>query len=147
MGWRSPRPPPGSLIHSQDSACGCTGGWTLLWQKDAEQNQPREQVHGETSTGSQAETSKNAPSSELWQHAWNTVSQGSSSEPGGPWFLVGTGQVGTLCLARIKIPDSQKERGVLYLHGSCFLLKFPAPSQRPTLQAGLCKEEVSGTQC
>ena len=40
---------------------------------------------------------------------WNIVYHGSSFEIQCPGFLIKAGHIGMLCLARIKIPDSQKE--------------------------------------
>lgn len=79
--------------------------------------QPKEKVHWSVSERNQAQASRvlsywshilDSSSNELWQ-VWNVANQWSFLEAQHPGFLLGGGREGTLCLAYIKITQSQKK--------------------------------------
>lgn len=105
----------------------------------------------------------NSSSTELWQHVWSIVYQGSSLETQCPVFM-GVGHMGILCLACPRVPDLQRKSrysstkhtgftvfavrlSYLARVGTVQKPKFPESSQRPTLQADLSKDRVSGWLC
>lgn len=90
------------------------------------------------------------PSGVGCDNTWCVVFRGSSSEPRGPGFFLGTRQVGSLYLSCLKVPGSWEERGVLSLTQSVTCLGAVGWSSSqsppsPAVQAGLCKV-VSGPQ-
>lgn len=120
------------------------GAWGEAWRK------PDSSFQESSPTGVSPDT-RNSPRSELWQYVWTVFYQGSPLKTQCPGFLLGVGHRGTLCLERIKIPDSQMLGWCsatayclhkMFRHSEPFLLKskFPDASQGPALQADLSKD-------
>lgn len=125
---------------------------------------PKEKAHG-TKSEEARPGCLNSSSTELWQHVWSIVYQGSSLETQCPVFM-GAGHMGILCLACPRVPDLQRKSrysstkhtvftnglgtvrlSYLAMVGTLQKPKFPESSQWPILLGDFSKDRVSGWLC
>lgn len=148
-------------VHQFTSTNQQAGAWGLSWLKEAQQTHKGNRCLGRRLEEAKQELPRVSYLAESYEarftppgvgcdNMWCVVFQGSSSEPGGPGFLLGTRQADSLCLAHIRVLDSWKEGGVLSFTGSVTCLgavdwASSQSPQRPAMQAGLCKV-VSGPE-